>query len=63
MLYTVFTLLIFGWMVLLVLQYGMAAVPVMISLAAIAGSVWLIHHHHASFTRAKVPVRFSTKFR
>jgi|GEM_PF-4366598 len=71
MLYTTFTLIIFGWMLLLVLRYGMAALPVMISLAAIAASVRLIQYAsfmrtsliRNSFKRTKAPVRLSTKIR
>ena len=61
MLYTAFKLVIFGWILQLVLQYGMAAVPVMISLVAIGTSILLLQH--ASFTRTKAPVRLSAKVR
>ncbi len=61
MLYTTFKLVIFGWILQLVLQYRMAAVPVMISLVVIGASVLLFQH--VSFTRMRAPVRFWAKVR
>jgi len=61
MLYTTFKLVIFGWILQLVIQYQMAAFPVMISLAAIGASILLLQH--VSFTRTKASVRFSAKVR
>ena len=61
MLDTILKLVIFGWIFQLVLQYRMAAVPVMISLVAIGASVLLLQH--ASFPRMRTPVRLSAKVR
>jgi hypothetical protein len=61
MLYTAFMLVMFGWMLLLVLQFGMAALPVVILLTAIMTSIRLVQY--ASFTRTKVLVRLSAKAR
>jgi hypothetical protein len=61
MLYTAFMLVMFGWMLLLVLQFGMAALPVVILLTAIMTSIRLVQY--ASFTRTKALVRLSAKAR
>jgi hypothetical protein len=48
-----------GWRLLLVHQFGMAALSIVTLLTAIMASIRLVHY--ASFTRAKVLVRVSAK--
>jgi hypothetical protein len=61
MLYTAFMLVMFGWMLLLLLQFGMAALPLVILLTSIMASIWLFQQ--TSFGRTKAPVRLSAKAR
>ncbi len=61
MLYTAFMLVMFGWMLLLVLQYGMAALPVVILLTIIMASIWLVQQ--TAFARTKALVRLAAEVR
>ncbi len=61
MLDTILKLVIFGWIFQLVLEYRIAAGPVVLLLVVIGASVLIFQH--ASFTRTRTPVRLSAKVR